>query len=163
MTRPVLAVSIVAGLIVLPAPGGSQAASSACPPKLPSSLVSERVGAGSELVPPGAQALLLCSYHGLNPISENGRLEASRVVTASAELSWLTHSFDALPRLSGVVQCPFDDGSTLLALFEYAQPPDDPVSVGLNGCRIVQNGQLSRTASFGSGPALLARLESLLR
>jgi hypothetical protein len=135
---------------------------SSCPAKLPPTIVSARPGAQQELVPPGVRSLLLCSYHGLNPASTAGELVKARSVSAPAELDWLARTFDALRARTGLSGCPMDDGSAIVALFGYSTAPTDLVSVGLTGCRIVQNGHLTRSASLPPGPALIARLDSLL-
>jgi len=84
------------------------------------------------------------------------------VVDAGAELDLLVHEFNALRPSPPFISCPMDNGSTDLAIFEYPTPPAARISVGLSGCRIVQNGHLTRTASLAPGPALLERLGALL-
>jgi len=135
---------------------------SPCPAKLPATIVSARPGAQQELVPAGPRSLLLCSYHGLNPASTAGRLAQTRTVGGADALGWLVGAFNRLRARSGLSGCPMDDGSAIVARFIYTTGPTDPVSVGLTGCRIVQNGHLTRTASLEPGPALIDRLESLL-
>jgi hypothetical protein len=168
VTKRALIIVLLAGAAGYISPWGhaagppSAAAASSCPAKLPAAVSSARTGARLELVPAGARSLLLCSYHGLNPASTAGELERTRRVRSAAELDWLVRTFNALPARTGLSGCPMDDGSATLALFGYSTAPIDEVSVGLTGCRVVQNGYLTRTASLTPGPALLARLASLL-
>jgi hypothetical protein len=156
----ILLAAMTAALAALPAAGST--AAPPCPAKLPTTLVSSRPGAAGELVPPGAAALLLCAYRGLNPASSAGRLERSRLLGAGSELDWLVTTFDALRPSPPGIFCPMDDGTADLALFEYRSGPADPVTVALTGCRTAQNGHLGRTASLTPGPALLVRLGALL-
>jgi hypothetical protein len=135
---------------------------SLCPAKLPANPLSSRPGATLVLVPAGATALLLCSYHGLNPPSQSGKLDQARRVTGARELSQLTHAFDTLPKVPRGIFCPMDDGSAILATFSYSYAPSNPVSIGLTGCQIVTNGHVTRTASRTPGPALLAELTALV-
>src|SRR5580692_4698051 len=83
---------------------------SLCPARLPANPLSSRPGATVALVPAGATSLLLCSYHGLNPLSQSGKLARARTITGASELRTLTHEFDTLPKASKLVFCPMDDG-----------------------------------------------------
>jgi hypothetical protein len=56
-----------------------------------------------------------------------------------------------------VFSCPMDDGSEILALFEYGSGPADPVTVDLTGCSIATNGRVTRMA----GAAIVSQLEAL--
>jgi len=55
-----------------------------------------------------------------------------------------------------------DDGSAILAIFGYNRAPDDPVRVGLKGCRLVSNRALTRTALSPTGAKLVGELEALV-
>jgi hypothetical protein len=125
------------------------------------------------LVPPGAVAALLCSYHqspnsirvGSKPPtdSDSGQVARERLVSQLSQVTLLTHDFNDLRSMSGVTACPADSGSAELVLFSYPDAPDDPVRVGLSGCEIVSNGHVTRGAALPpSGPALLKRLAMLL-
>ena len=113
------------------------------------------------LVPDGAKSLRLCRYQGLNPAASEFRLTDARLITARATIARLTHEFDLLPALAAVTNCPFDDGSAIIAIFSYPQEPSVPLKVGLNGCRVVSNGSLTRTASSPIGAKLLRELTRL--
>jgi hypothetical protein len=138
-------------------------AGGACSADSPAPLVSMRPGAGSTLVPAGAQGVLLCSYRGLNPPGQPHRLIAERTLTDPSEVAALTGQFDALRAAPPLVACPMNDGSEIVATFLYRQAPPDAVAVGLSGCEIVSNGHVSRTGSLPPGPALLGRLTGLIR
>jgi hypothetical protein len=141
---------------------GAHPAVPGCPaiaPKLPSATPSSR----GELVPAGATSLLLCRYHGLNPAVTARRLEGMRLVTAAPRIAQLAVELDALPKLPrGIIACPFDDGSEIVATFRYPRARADVVDVGLAGCRVVANGRLSRTAIGAAGVRLLAQLTALV-
>lgn len=164
VTRLILILVLAAGV------GSSSAAAartlavvgSSCPSLLPASDPSTRPGSAQRLVPPGASSLLVCSYHGLNPASQARRLERSGHLGRGSELSTILSEFDALPASRGLSGCPMDDGSAIVAVFGYPEPPSSPVTVGLTGCRIVSNGHVTRTASLPPGPTLLAQLTSIL-
>jgi hypothetical protein len=132
-----------------------------CAPSKPAPPVASRAGASTSLVPPGADAVLLCGYAGLNPPAKAGRLTGSRLVTAPAEVKLLTRELDAIaPTPPGVVfSCPMDDGSEILAVFAYPSGAADPVTVSVNGCTTATNGHVTRMA----GAAIVGRLEALVR
>jgi hypothetical protein len=140
--------------------GPSLAAAPPCPPSLPT--LGARGPAQTVLVPTGARSLLLCSYRGLDPPGQAHQLERQRAVGAGPALNGLVREFDNLPARSGLTSCPMDNGSAILALFGYAVLPTDEVSVGLSGCQVVTNGRVTRTASLGPGPALVAELSRLV-
>jgi hypothetical protein len=165
VTKTNLIALLVAGAIAASA-GAAHAlhdASPSCPPRLPASDPSARPGSTETLVPAGPQSLLVCAYHGLNPRSLAGRLARSGSIGAGSELSTIVDEFDALHASVGLSGCPMDDGSTILAIFGYPQPPSSPATVAPTGCRIVGNGHLTRTASLAPGPTLIERLNSILR
>jgi hypothetical protein len=168
VTKRALIIVLLAGAAGYISPSGHAVspspvpAASSCPARLPATVASARTGAGMELVPAGVRSLLLCSYRGLNPAGTAHELDQTRRVRSAAELDWLVRTFNALPARSGLTGCPMDDGSAVLAIFGYRTAPPVEVSVGLTGCRVVQNGAITRTASLTPGPALLARLASLL-
>jgi hypothetical protein len=116
----------------------------------------------TELVPPGATAVLLCRYRGLNPAATAHRLVRGKLVTNAAEVKRFVSELDGLPKLQGRVPCPMDDGSEITANFRYAHSTPVAVTVGLTGCRNVSNGRLTRTADSTTGARLLAQLMRLL-
>jgi hypothetical protein len=117
-------------------------------------------------MPPDATAIRLCRYSGLNA-HPRLTLVASRLVTSAGVVRQLVGEFDRLPRLHGVVACPMDDGSQIVALVSYPAGRRVTISVGLTGCRLVTNGSVHRSAEgLGSprtfGPQLVATLTRLL-
>src|SRR5579862_4984692 len=107
-----------------------------------------------ELVPPGATAVLLCRYRGLNPPATAHRLVRGKVVTNTAEVKRLAAELNGLPKAHGRIACPMDDGSELVASFTYPDAAPATVSVGLTGCRMVTNGRITRSASTAAGSRL---------
>jgi hypothetical protein len=95
-------------------------------------------------------------------LSRSSQLERARTITGASQLGRLTHEFDMLPDASKLVFCPMDDGSAILATFIYTDAPSNPVSVGLTGCQIVTNGDVTRTAARAPGPELVAQLTALV-
>ncbi len=125
----------------------------ACPAGDSESILSTRAGATAEMVPDGAQQVLLCRYNGLPnppPLSVAGRppfgLVASRLVLDQATVAGLSSQLDAIPETTGAYSCPADFGTAIVAYFQYASGPADPVKVGLGGCEGVSNGHLDRLA-----------------
>lgn len=123
--------------------------------------------ARKRLAPPGAAAIRLCRYSGLNahpPLT----LAGGRLVRAPGLVAVLVADFDRLLAGSpGAVACPADDGSQILALLAYPGGRTVTISAGLTGCALVTNGSVHRTAAgFGSppayGPQLVAELERLV-
>ena len=130
-----------------------------------------RVRAGSwtpaqeELAPPGAGAIRLCRYSGLNA---RPRLRLTRSVLRSdpSLIAELVREFDRLPSAQGTIACPADDGSEIVAQLAYPDGHAVTIRVGMTGCEIVSNGRVYRIAAgFGSppafGPQLVAQLKRL--
>jgi hypothetical protein len=134
-----------------------------CPKLAPARPASSKPAGRGLLVPKGAGGVLLCRYGGLNAPAPRG-LERERLVTSRARIARLTTDFDALrPQPPGIVNCPLDDGSEIVATFRYPSRGEDVVTVGLSGCRLVGNGVASqRTASSGAGTRVLAALTALI-
>jgi hypothetical protein len=163
MKRMLLLLASIAAALAAAAPAPAAGSPVRCPPVAPG-LAVPGAGATGSLVRAGARSLLLCRYRGLNPAATAHRLRASRLVTAHAEIAALTAGLNALPSLSGPVNCPLDDGSEIVATFRYAAGGDDVVRIGLTGCRLVTGRRLP--VRFASGPAgqrLLAQLAALVR
>ena len=118
-----------------------------------------------ELAPPGASAIGLCRYSGLN---DHPRLTLIRAaaVTAPSLVGRLVGEFDRLPASEGAVACPDDNGSEIIARLVYPNRHLVTISVGLTGCERVTNGSVNRTAAgIGAppafGPELLTQLKRL--
>ena len=156
----ILALVTTAACAAAGAPVG--AARSACPSKAPATPeVSARPGATVTLVPHGATSLLLCRYAGLNPQADAGRLERGRLAPTSAAVDRLAAGLDAIrPTPPGeTFNCPFDDGSEILALFGYPSGPPNPVTIDLEGCRTATNGHVAR---WDWGAAIGSQLQALV-
>ena len=100
-----------------------------------------------QLAPPGAAAIRLCRYNGLNstpPLS----LARSVLVTAPATVALLVRELDELPPFApgGVLGCPMDDGSLVTVLLAYPAGRRAAVAIHLAGCLTVANGSVTRTA-----------------
>ena len=115
-------------------------------------------GSRIALVPPGATSVVLCWYGGLNARGAAGRLLASARVTRNLVVR-LTNELDALPKLPNGIHCPVDDGSAVVARFEYAHAAPSAVRIGLTGCDIASNGRLTRRAT----PAVTSQVERILQ
>jgi hypothetical protein len=119
-----------------------------------------------QLAPPGPTAIRLCRYASLND-AHPLHLARSVTVPRGRVARLLVREFDRLPRFApGVIACPMDDGTEVVALLSYPGGHSVSISVGLRGCTRVTNGDVVRTAlgigpSPRSGPALLERLEHL--
>jgi hypothetical protein len=132
-------------------------------PSIAPSLAAPGAGSAGRLVRAGARSLLLCRYNGLNPAAAARRLRSSRQVTARREIAALAAELNALPSLPKLVNCPFDDGSEIVATFAYKSGGDVVVQIGLTGCRVVRGSRPPvRTASGPDGQRLLAQLAALV-
>jgi len=160
------AIGVVAGLAALACAGAVSSAGGHAVAKCPASdrhaLTSARAGATRELVPAGATQLLLCRYGGLNDGGAAFKLLASpALLTDPATVARFARELDALTPTTGVYSCPADSGRAIVAHFGYASAPDDPVTVGLDGCNEVTNGHVRRTAGVqAAGRGLIAALEA---
>jgi hypothetical protein len=137
-----------------------------CPLRAPSRISPESWSpARRQLAPSGASAIRLCRYSGLNG---QPRLTLIRSITidAASVVGELVRELDRLPSDHGVMACPADDGSEILALLAYPGDHAVTISVGLRGCETVTNGSVNRVAlGLGSppafGPQLVSQLEHL--
>jgi hypothetical protein len=150
-------VVVVFALLASSASSAQGRAAVGCPATAPAA---STVAVSGVLVPKGATTVLLCRYRGLNPAATARRLARSRLL--SSGLAQLIAEFDALPKASGVVHCPMDDGSEITATFRYPAAAIR-VDIALTGCRTVSRGRLVRSASGPAGTRLIDRLTSLLR
>lgn len=153
---------VIAALLLASTPAGGSTNGNPTGPSVSASLAcatrsapvnSTRAGAGSAVVPPGANAILLCRY------GPNGHRVLERTVTAGSTVSRLARELNALPSAMGSYNCPSDDGESVVADFSYATDAPDPVSVGLSGCQSVSNGHVSR---LGAGKPVISRIAGLI-
>lgn len=157
------------GTLANPSPRAAAALPPACPHRVAVRLGPERwVAARTRLAPAGASPIRLCRYAGLNARPRLALIR-SRLLRSSRDVSGLVGELDALQSLPrGVINCPDDDGSQILALLAYPNRHVVTISVGLTGCRIVTNGSVVRTAVGvgspppGDGQQLVSQLERLV-
>lgn len=148
-------------------PRGREALPAPCSTKPPSRVPVELWSAArTELAPPGASAIRLCRYSGLNA-HPRLTLVGSRLLESRRLVQQLVSEFDRLPSLTGAVACPADDLSQVLAVLTYPAGHQVTITVGLTGCALVTNGSVHRSAAgIGSprpfGPQLVAQLERLI-
>lgn len=136
-----------------------------CPGYDTHAMISTNNGAGTTLVPSGAQQVLLCRYSGVGPDRAAAmRLLAHRLVADRATVARLAGELNELKPLTATVACPADSGAAIVAIFRYLPlaKADDPVTVGLSGCLLVTNGHVRRAALSSPGPRLVSQLQSLL-
>lgn len=150
MRRTIAILAALAGVLVIATSGSAaQGPAAPCPARAPSSVDHNPwAPAQRQLVPPGAVALRLCRYAGLNdplPLT----LTRSRLLTTEhALIVRLARELDALPPLRpGLFACPADDGSEVVAMFAYAPHDNVTVAFETSGCARVSNGDLVRSAS----------------
>jgi hypothetical protein len=143
-------------------------APAACSHRAPGTVAAEGwTAARRRLAPRGAVAIRLCRYSGLNA-HPSLALVSSRLLMRPALVEGLVSEFDRLPSPPrGVVHCPADDGSQILARLGYPDGRQVMISVGLAGCEAVTNGSVRRTAAgMGSppafGPQLVTQFKQLL-
>lgn len=140
----------------------------ACSKTSPVRIPVETWGAArKELAPPGASAIRLCDYSGLNA-KPRLTLASSRLLTSRILVRQLLSELDRIPRgPQGPHTCAADEGAQIVALLSYTSGPEVAIKVGLDGCRSVSNGSVDR-AAFGwgapraFGPQLITHLDALL-
>src|SRR5947209_4038962 len=146
--------AIAAALVIAAASLGAVAGATgrwhrapACPRHDRQPLVSRAAGASAALAPGRPQAVLLCRYSGLQgPRARWQHLVGERLVRRADRVRHLASELNALPPVSGVQACPADNGSAIVAIFRYRSGSDNPVTVGLTGCRLTTNGYVHREA-----------------
>jgi hypothetical protein len=135
-------------------------ATSPCPLQIPNHLINGAIA--FELVRHRARSLRLCQYNGLNHGPNTGRLAAAVQIDTRKVVEQLTRELDALKQPPKRIVCPMDDGSTIIARFAFAHAQPESIRVGLKGCRLVNRGQLRRTAASPIGETLIRRLLAFL-
>lgn len=148
------------GNLANPKPPAATVVPPRCPERVVAHLGPEQWAAARQrLAPARASAIRLCRYAGPNA-RRPFALIGSRVVRGGRLVSGLVGELDTLrPLPKGVISCPEDDGSQMLALLAYPSRQVVTISAGLTGCRIVTNGSVVRTAS---GSQLVGQLEGLV-
>jgi hypothetical protein len=121
--------------------------------------------ARTQLVPPGATAVLICRYAGLNA-HPRFALVGEAQVRVRVLTNELTREFDELPAWKPTIMivCPDDRGTQITAQFSYPRGRAVTVASATSGCFNVSNGDISRAGGeFGRpvGPKLLKQLQSL--
>ncbi len=138
---------------------------SACPGADRHAVASTRPGATRELVPPGAQAVLLCrysgTYDGIGPRLRAFRIQAHELIENAGTVASMARELDSLPRVTTPIACPASFGTAIVAYFRYAAGPEDPVTIALDGCRDASNGHVNRVALSASGYAFVRHLAAL--
>jgi hypothetical protein len=127
----------------------------ACPGHAPK-LVSSGAPAGP-FVRPGATAMRLCRYYGVNWGDAQG-LRRQRLIRASVTIGRITSTFNGLREPPRGIFCVRDDGSELLVVFGYPNQAER-VAVKLTGCRFAMNGRSTRWST----PRLQHRLLNLVK
>lgn len=159
-----LLTAVISGLASTAFASRASAAAQGCPETAPGAVSSGSPGAQQQLVPAGAVSLTLCRYRGLsdpNPSYVN-QLVGSATLTDPQQLQLSADQFNALPPFpNGVFACPLDDGSSLLASFEYANSPPDEVSIRSTGCSSATNGYVTSSMMFSGGQELRTELQNL--
>ena len=159
-----LLTAVISGLASTAFASRASAAAQGCPETAPGAVSSGSPGAQQQLVPAGAVSLTLCRYRGLsdpNPSYVN-QLVGSATLTDPQQLQLSADQFNALPPFpNGVFACPLDDGSSLLARFEYANSPPDEVLIRSTGCSSATNGYVTSSMMFSGGQELRTELQNL--
>lgn len=141
---------VAAGAVALVASAGAGRAPSATPPSLTRSVLpascratappgvpaNPRALTRQQLAPPGASAIRMCRYSGLNA-HPRLRLVRSVLRTDASLVGELVGGFDRLPEIPpGAAACPLDDGSEIVSLLAYPDGHAVTVGLGLTGCVI---------------------------
>lgn len=118
-----------------------------------------------QLAPPGADAIRLCRYSGLNS-HPRLTLVRSALVIHGQLVSELVREFNALPAQKAPIACPAGDASEIAALLAYPTGRTVTITTELQGCQAVTNGDINRIAlQIGTdkmvGPHLVSQLRQL--
>jgi len=133
-------------------------AAAPCPAAAPEFVTNDVAGLRARLVPlmlsgQSISGALVCVWDGLNATPPLG-LRATTELTASAAQT-LAEDFDALPPgLTGMTNCPADDGSAALVVFAYGTAGYIDALVRPTGCRSVTNGAGYTNGAPGVGVLL---------
>jgi hypothetical protein len=119
-----------------------------------------------KLAPRGARVINLCHYAGSNA-HPSYKLVGNDLVMDRATKHQLISRFDALKPYHGrPLRCRKDYGEEVLATLFYAGGHEVAITVGLQGCEQVANGDINRLAinfdgNNPAGPRLVAQLKHL--
>jgi hypothetical protein len=91
------------------------------------------------VLPPGASAVRICRYLGLNTRHPGG-LGQSVVITRPREIQRLAGELNHLRLGSLGAKCPADDASIIIILASYPHQRTLTIQVDLRGCNDVSNG-----------------------
>lgn len=127
-----------------------------CPGHAPT--LTPRGAALRHFVRPGAGAMLLCRYYGVNWGDSQG-LRQQRVINGDLTIGRITRTFNKLHEPPRGIFCARDDGSELLVVFMYPNVSISRVAVKLTGCRFAMNGRSTRWST----PRLQHRLLNLVK
>jgi hypothetical protein len=97
------------------------------------------------LVPKGPTYATICRFAGLNQKAAPGRLERSHLLSGS-QLNGLVEYLDTTPwqkMMKGSVNCPMSEGSIDAVVFNYTDRSQVWLSVDVDGCPFVSNGELT--------------------
>ena len=111
-----------------------------------------------KFVRPGAIAMRLCRYYGINWGDSQG-LRDQRLIHTGLTIRSITHTFNRLHDPPRGIFCMRDDASELLVVFGYPNTGAELVVVMLTGCRFALNGRSTR---WSTRP-LQHRLASLVK
>ena len=142
MKRALLIAAVVAaGAGYVTASHAARASVPACPGHAPK-LGTRGVGT-KHFVRPGATAMRLCRYYGVNWGDSQG-LRQQRLIHGQLTIGGITRTFNGLHEPPRGIFCMKDDGSELLAVFGYPNATAQRVAVKLTGCRFAMNGRSTR-------------------
>lgn len=150
-----IAALTAAGAGYVTASRAATAAVPACPGHAPK--LTARGAGKKHFVRPGADAMRLCRYYGVNWADSQG-LRQQNLVRGSLTVGLVTDTFNKLKEPPRGIFCMRDDASELLVVFAYPRGRAERVAVKLTGCRFAMNGRSTRWST----PRLQHRLLSLV-
>jgi len=116
---------------------------------------------GGDFVRPGANAMRLCRYYGINWGDSKG-LRQQRLIHNSVTVGRITHTFNKLKAAPRGIFCVRDDGTEMLVVFAYPTARAERVVVKLSGCPFTSNGGAAQQVRWAT-PRLQHRLLHLVK
>jgi len=120
-----------------------------CPKAARRTAKSHAPDAAQLLLPTGARSVLLCRYHGANPLPRYQTLARAQLVARASTVGALERHFNASqPFRDGIFLCPRDVGEKAVAFFRYADGSEVPLVLRIGGCPTVSNGKLRLSLDY---------------
>jgi hypothetical protein len=158
--RALVAVLAAASVGCVTASHAASTSVPACPGHAPK-FDSVDLDVAGAFVRPGATAMRLCRYYGINRADPKG-LRQQRLIHGRLTVRHITRAFNKLKPAPRGIFCVRDDGTEMLVVFTYPHARAGRVVVKLTGCPFASNGGRTTQVRWAT-PRLLHRLLHLVK